>query len=112
MKSNYAGKCVKDESHTWLVDDEIFISKGTDDKWIMCKDKECYIAQGGKIQEKKFNKFQSNKFPITEAIPIYNLTEELLKLFKNNRKGIAIPIEQEIVFVESIFRTLSGNFKP
>lgn len=111
MKSQYAGTCNKDSNHTWKIGDEIFISKGSDGKWIMCTDKDCYVSQGGKISDPNKPKFTPNKFPITEAIPIYELTEELLTAFKNKRK-IDFTMEQEMVFVESVFRTLSGNFKP
>lgn len=110
MKSKYAGVCGKEPTHTWKVDDEIFISKGTDDKWIMCVNKECYLSQGGKVFEGK-KPFQVNKFPITEATTIYNLAEEILTSFKKKRQ-IEFDLKEEMVFIESFFRTLSGNFKP
>lgn len=111
MKSQYAGTCAKVPEHIWKIGDEIFISKGPDGKWIMCTNKECYVSQGGKIADPNKPKFTPTKFPITEAIPIYNLSEEILTAFKNKRK-IEFDLHEEMIFIESLFRTLSGNFKP
>ena len=76
----------------------------------MCTNKECYQSQGGKVFEGK-KPFQVNKFPITDATAIYNKAEEILTSFKDKRE-LEFDIKEEMIFIESLFRTLSGNFKP
>ena len=113
MKSKYSGQCPKNEKHTWNVGDEIFLSKSVDGQtWIKCNDKECFLSQGGKIDSGNKPKFVSNKFPITEAINIYKLSEELLTSFLKKREPTTISVSEQAIFIESMFRTLSGNFKP
>jgi hypothetical protein len=69
-------------------------------------------------------RFTSSKPALEQATAIYEIAESMLAQFKQRRgtpgtdgfdseviKPIEIGIEQEIVFIESIFRTLSGNFK-
>lgn len=92
---------------------EIFISKSADgSKWIKCTDKDCFLKQGGKADEGG-RKFQTTKFKITEAENIYNKAEALMTAFinKHDRQN-ALPITEKAVMLESLFRTLSGNFKP
>ena len=112
MKSNFAGSCPKC-SKTFDAGTEIFISK-VGDKWIKCIDKDCFLAQGGKISEGK-KPFTPNKPAITEAVKLFQLAEELLKSFKTPRKDAdrhSLSINEESIFIMSLFRTLSGNFKP
>ena len=125
MKSQYEGTCPVCSAE-WKVNDEIFLSK-VNGSWIKCTDKECFEQQRGKIEQPKSSKFTSNKFPITEAIPIYRLAETILEEFQKKRfvridpnsattatvkLNDVLSAEQEAVFIESMFRTLSGNFKP
>ena len=99
-----------------IVGKDIYIQKNEDNTWVSCADLECFKSQGGTVEEKKSfgggKSFTSSKFPITEATRIYNMAEELLKTFKKSREGKEISIAEEIVFIESMVRTLSGNFKP
>ena len=114
MKSKYAGSCPKCQKE-WKVDDEILISKSSDGGWIKCSDKQCFESQGGKISEGSARKsFVSQKFPITESERIYDKAELILDSFKTKRKDQedTLTIAEEAVFIESLVRTLSGNFKP
>ena len=69
-------------------------------------------------------KYVSAKFSVAKATEIYNLAESMLDSFKLKRgskgidgmdKEVITPIEmaldQEAIFIESMFRTISGNFK-
>ena len=122
MKSKYAGSCPKC-SKAFVIDDEIFISK-VGESWIKCIDKACFESQGGKVFEGKKG-FQVNKHSITEAEAIYNKAEGILDSFMQKRlkdglhhvrpqdgKLEGFTINEESIFILSMFRTLSGNFKP
>jgi len=115
FKCNTCGK-------TPNVGDERFYEK-KDDKWLGCTDLECFKQQGGSpdpASKSGGGKFQSNKHPIGNAVPIYELAEALLEAFYKKRESNAenttaeerLPMEQEAIFIESLMRTLSGNFKP
>jgi len=91
-------------------------------KWIASPHEECFkkLQQNPEIGKKTGGKpFVSQKFPIADAPQIYNLCEELLNSFYKKR-GIVhdalenkrLSIEQEAIFIESTFRTLSTGFKP
>jgi hypothetical protein len=82
------------------------------ENWIGCIDLECFKAQGGTYDPnaQQGGKFSSNKFPLSDAIKVYNLATELTNLYKNLHKDITPEIEAQ--FMESIFKSLSGNFKP
>ena len=111
QQANYScGKC----GEKFIKDKEIFMQKKDDGTWFSCHNLECFKSQGGTIEEKKSfgGKFTSSKFPISEYVSIYKKAEELLVLFKETRKDKEISITEEIVFIESMVRTLSGNFKP
>lgn len=110
-KSAYAGTCKKDQTHSWNINDEVFMQKKDDGNWIICNNEECFKSQGGTIEEAK-QKFQASKFPISDAIKLYELSESILTSFQNKRKDQKLPIEEQAVFVESIFKTLSQGFKP
>lgn len=115
MKSQYEGTCPVCSSQ-WKINDEIFLSK-VNGSWIKCIDKECFQQQGGKIEQPK-SKFQSSKFPITEAPKIFTIAEELLESFKTKR-GIQhegspskLTISEEAQTLASIFHSLSLGYKP
>ncbi|MBC8548289.1 MAG: hypothetical protein H8D23_01435 [Candidatus Brocadiales bacterium] len=116
MPSQYEGEC-KLCNKAFKKGDQIHISK-VNEEWVKCVDEDCFKEQGGKVFEKKAGgkfggKFVSQKFPIGDAPKIYCLAEELLKTFYSNREAKDIlTIDQEAIFMESIFRTLSQNFKP
>ncbi len=64
-------------------------------------------------------KYTSAKFPISEAHGIYTQAEGLLAKFYELRKAVnpanndnRLPIEQEAIFIESMFRSLVTGFKP
>ncbi len=69
MKSKYPGKCSKDSTHTWNIGDEIFISKGPDDKWIKCIDNACYVSQ----RDNKSAEVVVDVLPGTDALTALNL---------------------------------------
>ena len=129
MESQYDGECTLCHK-TFKKGEQIHISK-VGDKWVKCTDEVCFKEQGGKVYEKKSGtggRFTSAKFPIGDAPKIYCLAEELLEQFYKKRADqtvqgsdgfeepsmspVKLPIEQEAVFIESIIRTLSQNFKP
>ena len=121
MPSQYDGGC-KLCQNKFKKGDQIHISK-VNNEWVKCTDVDCFKEQGGKVFEKKeggFKKFTSQKFPIGDAPKLFCLAEELLESFYKKRDSNGdgtiseerLPIEQEAIAIESIFRTLSQNFKP
>ena len=123
MPSQYEGEC-KLCNKAFKKGDQIHISK-VNEEWVKCVDEDCFKEQGGKVFEKKAGgkfggKFVSQKFPIGDAPKIFCLAEELLETFYKKRDSNAeeatheerLGIEQEAIAIESIFRTLSQNFKP
>jgi len=98
--------------------DEMWMQNiGTEDnkKWIASPHEECFkkLQQNPDLAKKSTGKpFVSQKFPITEAANLYKLSEEFLTVFMNKRENQKLEIKEQVVFIESIFRTLSGNFKP
>jgi len=86
--------------------------------WIGCIDFECFKSQGGSAtpaEQKKM--FQSTKFKLEQAKPLMEMTEGFLKEFeeKHNKtrtgSDTGMLVNEKAVFIESIFRTLSQNFK-
>ena len=119
MESQYDGECMLCHK-TFKKGEQIHISK-VGDKWIKCTDEVCFKEQGGKVYEKKQTgngRFTSSKFPIGDAPKIYCLAEELLDQFLKDPKRQTesedwlLRAEDQAVFIESMFRTLSQNFKP
>ena len=103
--------------------DRYYEKKG--DNWIGCVDFECFKAQGGSPDPatKSGGKFTPNKPAISEATRYYDLAETILDSFIKKRKETHhvnpqdarladFSTENESIFVLSMFRTLSGNFKP
>lgn len=84
--------------------------------WIGCVTLECFKKQGGSsepAQAKKGGAFQSTKFKIESAKSIKDITYGMLEEFeKKIGQGTVLPLEDRAIFFESIFRTLSANFKP
>ena len=120
MTGHYTGKIeagkiynCKQCGKTPEVGQERFYQK-KGENWIGCTDFDCFLKQGGDKDPatKGGGKFVSQKFPITEATAIYNLAEGMLDSFKKKRKLEHIKPEIEIVFIESLVRTLSSSFKP
>lgn len=117
QQSNYScGKCGK----KFIKDTDIYMQKKEDGSWFSCHDLECFKSQGGTLEEKRSfggggSRFTSSKFAIAEAPQLYNLAETFLETFMKKReenKEETLSIGEQVVFIESIFRTLSGNFKP
>ena len=97
------------------------------DKWITCKDEDCFKNQGGTIDAPKTQggRFTSSKLPLSKAPEVYAMAEGFLGQFLGKRSEIVgadgfdqevaqapeMPISEQAVFIESMFRTLSQNFK-
>ena len=100
----------------FIKDKEIFMQKKDDGSWFSCHSLECFKSQGGTVEEKKSfgGKFTSSKFPITESESIYLKAELILESFlkKHGKEDDSLKIGDKAIFIESMFRTLSGNFKP
>ncbi len=122
MSGYYSAPCVADKlfackkcGKTPTVGQVRYYEK-KDDVWLGCVDLECFISQGGSkdpAQKAGGGKFQSQKHPIGNVVQIYELSEALLKSFKEKRKDQgALSTNDELIFIESLMRTLSGNFKP
>ena len=117
MKTDYAGLCGTCQ-RTWNIGDELFLSKSADgSRWIKCTDKDCFTKQGGKIEDSggKGGKFQSTKFKIGEADNLYNKAKSMMEQFiKDNVKEgeVKLDTNQKAIMMESLFRTLSSNYKP
>ena len=102
--------------------------------WVGCVDFECFKSQGGSSEQAQQKKqFQSTKFKLEQAKSIMEMTEAMLKKFIETRqtanknlpehklltdKGYQVDekynnltLNEQAVFIESIFRTLSQNFK-
>jgi len=121
MESQYDGECKL--CHTeFKKGTQIHISK-VNNEWVKCTDEACFKEQGGKVFEKKAGgfkgKFVSQKFPIGDAPKIFCLAEELLETFQKKRSVASdtqiddkMSTSEEAIFIESVFRTLSQNFKP
>jgi len=121
MESQYDGECILCHKE-FKKGTQIHISK-VNDSWVKCTDEQCFKEQGGKVYEKKSGgkfggKFVSQKFPIGDAPKLFCLAEELLEKFLNDEKRKTesedwlLSAETQAVFIESIFRTLTQNFKP
>jgi hypothetical protein len=67
FKSNRDGNC-RWCKRTWKTGNKIYAMKNTDNKWIACSDRHCYLDQGGNITE--FN----SKEPIMPDFPNSNPT--------------------------------------
>jgi len=102
-----------------IGEERFYEKKG--DNWIGCVDKKCFIEQGGSSEPatKGGGKFTSQKFPISEFPSLYKISEDLLDSFLAKRKGTpeeptlqTLTTSEQSIFVLSIFRTLSQNFKP
>ena len=58
-KAKFGGTCEVNPEHKWNEGDEILMypkSGSWEDKtkgWILCNNKDCFIAQGGKIEDRK-----------------------------------------------------------
>ena len=131
MTGYYTGKLVEGKifpckkcGKVGVVGQERFYEK-KGDTWLGCINKECFIAQGGSTEQatKSGGKFQVNKHSITEATKLYDLAETILDSFIKKRKETHhvnpqnatiedYSTQDESVFILSMFRTLSGNFKP
>ena len=100
--------------------DEMWMQNLGDDtnkKWITSPHEECFkkLQENPELGKKQStgNRFTSSKFPITEAPALYNMAESFLETFMEKRKEKEpLTVGEQVVFIESVFRTLSGNFKP
>lgn len=106
MKSQYSGTCSVCQI-AWNVGEEIFYQK---DPKAICSNEDCFKTQGGKPFVPKAGKFTSSKFPISKADEIYDLAENLLTKFLGKRTDPISP-EQQAIFIESMFKTLSTSYK-
>lgn len=111
-------------------------------KWKFCEDETCikelFKANNPKpAGPKPSNQYAASKLSLSDALHYYNKAEEMLALFKARREPptvstlttapqvastsqfvgltesqVPISIEQELIFIESVFRTLSQGYKP
>jgi len=93
--------------------------------WAGCIDFECFKKQGGSSEPAQQKKtFQSTKWKLEQAKPIMEMTEAMLVQFIEKRqkansdtpdtseKYNNLTLNEQAVFIESIFRTISQNYKP
>ena len=108
MKSQYSGTCSVCQI-SWNVGEEIHYQR---DPKVICKNEDCFTTQGGKpfVPKAGGGKFTSSKFPISKANEIYDLAEYLLTKFLGKRTD-PINLEQQAIFIESMFKTLSSSYK-
>jgi len=104
------GKTPNEGDEMWMQN----LGDETNKKWIASPHEECFkkLQENPSIGQQQKKPFTVNKFPIGDAVKIYQLSEELLESFLKKREGKELSIGEQVVFIESIFRTLSGNFKP
>lgn len=87
-------------------------------KWIVSPHEECFkkLQENPELGKKQSSgrQFTSAKFPITEAVNLFQLSEELLNVFlnKHETQSAFLTVQEKAIFVESIFRTLSTGYKP
>lgn len=107
-KPIYPGKCEVCNTE-FTTNDEVFMDK-QGNNWIICKDEECYKRQGGSPIEQKQGggKFQSSKFKLEQ---VQVIEEFVYKLMDNFDKKYPDKLKDPDVMFESLFRTVSGNFK-
>lgn len=120
MKALSDGTCEKNPEHTWKKDDELFLwpKSGTwDDKsqgYLKCNNKDCFIAQGGKITQKKgggsWGRPVKTAKEMIEDIPhfdqvLYEVVRNRLKKIQEE-SGETVSQEVGFVFMESWARTL------
>ena len=94
--------------------------------WAGCVDFECFKKQGGSSEPAQAKKgtFQSTKWKLEQAKPIMEMTEGMLKSFIETRQNANkdnpetsekynnLSLNDQAVFIMSVFRTLSQNYKP
>jgi len=121
IKSQYAGKCesnlVHAETIEWAIGAEIYLSKDdASNMWIKCTNKDCFLKQGGKIQAAGAGKFQSSKFKLETAPAIVTIAAKITKEYFEDPTHSNSPPEKmteiRATFFMSIFKTLSGCYKP
>jgi hypothetical protein len=109
-----AGKCKVCELE-YSATDEVYMDK-VNDVWIICKDKECYDKQGGgEIKESNSGKqWQPTKFKLDSILPIQEATKgyvtEILKDCETETEKASVDCKVQLY--ESIFKSISGNFRP
>jgi len=129
--ASYGGKC-KVCDVEYKVGETVCMQKDGEN-WIICKDEECFKQQGGTIEapKPKGGQFTSQKHKLETNGAIFEIAEGLLAKFYEKRKVTGIDfgnqgtdatattdvmpklsLEQEAQFIESMFKTLSGSYKP
>ncbi len=105
----YGGTC-KVCGGEYKTNEEVYMQKNGE-KWLICKDLECFTGQGGAVDAPKQGggKFTSSKFHLSEATKIFNMAVELTESYKKQHKDLSPEIEAQ--FMESMFKTLAGSFK-
>lgn len=78
---------------------------------IQCSTRQAHVCQGLK-KNSSVKGVLSAKFPYSQIDEIVDKTEELLEEFKKKRKLVEISTNEEAIFFQSIFRSISQNFKP
>ena len=108
----FAGKCdVCSES--FATADEVYMDK-QGEKWIICKNKDCYDKQGGgEIKAKGEWKGKGGgyyKIPIGDAPKFLNTALTLGDTVLKRIDG-TIESKDQIILIESLFKTLSQSYK-
>lgn len=123
--SSYAGTCKKNQEHKWNVNDPIFMQKNSDGSWLMCSNKDCFIAQGGTIEEQAKGKGGGRTMDMSLAFAKgFNdyawkiATDHAKELFPDDlaKPDVASSLtkpqiaKERAIATESIFSTLMGAF--
>ncbi len=71
------------------------------------------------LKKNSAGKYTSAKFPLGDSEMIFNKAEAMLAAFYQKRAAVnsaqpdaKLPLEDEAIFIESIFRSLVTGFKP
>lgn len=110
IQSMYAGIC-KTCKVPWAKGDTIFYSK---EPKISCSVKDCFMKQGGTLDNNANTTPQKGYKSLTERISdmivfdseVYKICQSRLKTLESEI-GEKIPIEQKLVFIESWARTIA-----
>jgi len=84
--------------------------------WIGCIDFECFKSQGGSATPAEQKKFMPTKFPLQSVGAIkdiaFGLIDDFEKKYSTSTTPQKLSMENKAIMFESLFRTVSSNFKP
>lgn len=116
-KASYGGKC-KVCNTEYAKDEDVFMQK-EGDKWLICKDEECFKQQGGTIEEKKSGGKGYYKHPLQNSKGFADVAEKIIEEYIKKRVDhsdqtptmLNISADAQTVMFTSIFNTLSAYYK-